>query len=291
MKRILLFTILCTFLFCKGQTKQNIGSFNFLTQEELKTKSKEELKLIRNEVCARKGHIFKNEDLIEYFNKKAWYKPDSSVKIILSDSENDYIKQIKYLENKIKIASSLKTIDLTKEKINYEIKDFYIEEELKGFYNNDNIEDVIWIVDISTDNTLGGHAKEEYRLLVFLGTPIANEFKLLFESDKVIPCNNCETWENEAEYSFFDTKLENKTFSFSTNQIQNDNHESGHIQRNTFLFSFINNDMTLNKIIKKESKLDSDKSNTNVVSNIEKIKLKDFNVYDWINVDPAYLSD
>ena len=68
---------------CKGQTEtqeakaeQNLTtSFEYLSEEVLKTKTPEELKLIRNEVFARKGSVFNSDDLNTYFKTKAWYTP------------------------------------------------------------------------------------------------------------------------------------------------------------------------------------------------------------------------
>ncbi|HEU65214.1 MAG TPA: YARHG domain-containing protein [Chloroflexi bacterium] len=37
--------------------------------------SKDELRLMRNEIFAAHGHIFRSEDLNEYFSKQLWYKP------------------------------------------------------------------------------------------------------------------------------------------------------------------------------------------------------------------------
>lgn len=50
-------------------------SFVKLTRTELAQYSKNELKIIRNEIFARNGHIFKkNGEMFKYFSKKEWYK-------------------------------------------------------------------------------------------------------------------------------------------------------------------------------------------------------------------------
>jgi len=46
-----------------------------LTREEVASKSKEELRLARNEIFARYGAIFGADDLDQYFRSKSWYKP------------------------------------------------------------------------------------------------------------------------------------------------------------------------------------------------------------------------
>ncbi|QXP53199.1 YARHG domain-containing protein [Cellulophaga sp. HaHa_2_1] len=99
MNRIILLVLICTFLSCKGQNEQkSVTSFEFLSEEVLKTKSKEELGLLRNEVYARKGYVFKSKDLNDFFKKKSWYSPNKLVKISLSDTEKDYLDKIKFLE-------------------------------------------------------------------------------------------------------------------------------------------------------------------------------------------------
>lgn len=45
------------------------------TLEEIKTLSKEQLRLARNEIYARHGRIFSAEDLQTYFSGKSWYVP------------------------------------------------------------------------------------------------------------------------------------------------------------------------------------------------------------------------
>lgn len=46
-----------------------------LTKSFLDTKSKNEIDLIRNEIYARHGYIFKMEQYYDYFIKKSWYNP------------------------------------------------------------------------------------------------------------------------------------------------------------------------------------------------------------------------
>ncbi|WP_289045321.1 YARHG domain-containing protein [uncultured Olleya sp.] len=107
MKKIILLTIICTFLSCKGQTEQKvITSFEFLSEEVLKTKPKEELRLLRNEIFARKGYVFKSEDLNIYFKTKTWYTPDANVKVTLSDEEQSYIDKIKNIESQFTLKGN-----------------------------------------------------------------------------------------------------------------------------------------------------------------------------------------
>ncbi len=44
-----------------------------LTDNDVRHLSKKELRLLRNEIYARHGYIFKSQDLRDYFNRKPWY--------------------------------------------------------------------------------------------------------------------------------------------------------------------------------------------------------------------------
>ncbi len=47
----------------------------YLTESDIAMFSKEELRIMRNEIFARKGFIFEKEDMKQYFNNQSWYKP------------------------------------------------------------------------------------------------------------------------------------------------------------------------------------------------------------------------
>lgn len=81
-----------------------------LTESELSGFSKEELRVLRNEIYARHGHIFKSEDLTNYFSRFSWYDPDTENAFNrLSDIEKKNIDKIKSME-----ASALsRQIDLS----------------------------------------------------------------------------------------------------------------------------------------------------------------------------------
>ncbi|MDO5968526.1 YARHG domain-containing protein [Flavivirga aquimarina] len=67
--------------------KYGFASSKLLTKEDLSQYSKKELRLIRNEIFANKGYIFRSKDLKEYFDSQGWYSP-------LSDNANDKINII-----------------------------------------------------------------------------------------------------------------------------------------------------------------------------------------------------
>ncbi len=50
----------------------------YITNDDLAGKTKEEVALIRNEIYARHGYVFNTEAYQEYFSQKEWYQPDPS---------------------------------------------------------------------------------------------------------------------------------------------------------------------------------------------------------------------
>lgn len=67
-------------------------------EEDLYALSSNELRLARNEIFARHGFVFDDEELVEYFNNKAWYRPDPTYDGSLSAVELHNIDVIKSLE-------------------------------------------------------------------------------------------------------------------------------------------------------------------------------------------------
>ena len=64
----------------ESDDEENVGDYIFadsdsryLKASDLKKLSKKELRLARNELYARHGYIFEDEELSEYFNGKDWY--------------------------------------------------------------------------------------------------------------------------------------------------------------------------------------------------------------------------
>lgn len=70
-----------------------------LTDSDLRHRSKRELKIMRNEVFARHGYIFKTADMKNYFNQQSWYKGRySNVNSKLTDLEYKNVKMIQEYE-------------------------------------------------------------------------------------------------------------------------------------------------------------------------------------------------
>ena len=76
------------------------GSTRLLTAADLEGLELFDLKVMRNEIFARHGYIFKTKEMIQYFNQQEWYTPmypDVSSK--LSNIENKNVAFIKAFEN------------------------------------------------------------------------------------------------------------------------------------------------------------------------------------------------
>lgn len=85
------------YIFPKSNTEK-------LTREELLRHTKEELRLGRNEIYARHGMIFGEEDLDNYFGSKSWYTPSVNVsefydKVEMSLVEEENINLIREVES------------------------------------------------------------------------------------------------------------------------------------------------------------------------------------------------
>jgi hypothetical protein len=75
------------------------ASTRYLSSGDLLNLSKFELKIMRNEIFARHGYIFKTEEMKQYFQNQFWYKPRfSDVNDFLSKIEKVNISLIKDYE-------------------------------------------------------------------------------------------------------------------------------------------------------------------------------------------------
>ncbi len=104
------------------QEDKKDNSEKLLEEEELRKKSKKELRLLRNEIFARKGYVFKNEEIKNFFESKDWYQPQPNKKIELSEIEQLNVNLIKRIEN-----DKLQCI-------------YVIVKKIKSEFKNDNID-------------------------------------------------------------------------------------------------------------------------------------------------------
>lgn len=104
-----LLTLILAFLIltsCNSSQPDKVVRYDY---EELLTKKSFELKIIRNEIFARHGYIFKSQDLADYFGKQNWYKPQfDNVDSYLTVDEKEYIEIVLQAENYVKRLESFK---------------------------------------------------------------------------------------------------------------------------------------------------------------------------------------
>lgn len=70
-----------------------------MADSEVSGLSKSELRLARNEIFARHGRMFDDQELQDYFNSKSWYRgtirPEDFSESMLSETEKANIETIK----------------------------------------------------------------------------------------------------------------------------------------------------------------------------------------------------
>lgn len=88
----------------------------YISEDELNSKSKAELRLGRNEIYARHNYVFESQDLLDYFGSTSWYEKGHTAKyedqnnIVLNDYEKQNIIMIQNKEH----GTSSETTNTTK---------------------------------------------------------------------------------------------------------------------------------------------------------------------------------
>jgi uncharacterized membrane protein YvbJ len=72
-----------------------------LSEEDIATLTKGQLRLARNEIYARHGYVFKSADLQKYFSSKSWYNADPSYNTSLNEVEKENVKLLKAREDSL----------------------------------------------------------------------------------------------------------------------------------------------------------------------------------------------
>ena len=85
--------------FAKGAGIFPEGSQRYLSYADVEYLSSRDLKIMRNEIFARHGYIFKTSDMIQHFNSQSWYRAlNNDVTAYLSKIEKDNVNFIKQYE-------------------------------------------------------------------------------------------------------------------------------------------------------------------------------------------------
>ena len=78
------------------------ASLAILDKKEIQHLSKKELRLMRNEIYADYGYIFKSHELQNYFNQKEWYSPRIKYIPSLTIIEQINVRTIQAIEKESK---------------------------------------------------------------------------------------------------------------------------------------------------------------------------------------------
>lgn len=85
--------------YARGKGTYPQASERRLSYEDIEGLSAWDLKIMRNEIFARHGYIFKTSDMIDYFRYETWYRPMySDVSARLSAIERANVNYIKSFE-------------------------------------------------------------------------------------------------------------------------------------------------------------------------------------------------
>lgn len=100
-----------------------------LSEEELREMTPEALRIMRNEIFARKGFIFEKQDMQTYFSNQSWYRPQyrdyAHVANLLSDIEKENVEIIKRVEASKKYTDESQIVSKSQSAIIDEIKGRY----------------------------------------------------------------------------------------------------------------------------------------------------------------------
>jgi len=106
-KRLRFFEIIIFLLFLNTNAQEQKIVWE---KDELLSKHLYELRIIRNEFFARKGYVFKSEDLNKHFEDKKWYVPKENVELNFTETEKGTIKLIQEIE-KLKEKEALSFLE------------------------------------------------------------------------------------------------------------------------------------------------------------------------------------
>jgi uncharacterized protein (TIGR02145 family) len=121
--------------------KYDFASWRILQVSDLENIGKWELKVMRNEIFARHGYVFKTEALKIYFNEQKWYR--NMEKRTPDDDCKDYLTEIEKLNIKL-IQSYEKKKETKKNKIK---KDFFADSRDGQTYKWVKIGEQLWMAE------------------------------------------------------------------------------------------------------------------------------------------------
>jgi len=86
--------------YAKGFGRYPETSNRIIEYSDISNLSSRDLKIMRNEIFARHGYIFKTSDMVQYFSEQSWYRPlHADVSSKLTDIEKKNVDFIKSYEH------------------------------------------------------------------------------------------------------------------------------------------------------------------------------------------------
>ncbi len=170
MKQILKIVALFILVYsCSGEKENQL-----YLDSDLADKSAKELRILRNEIFAKHGYIFKSEDLRKHFSQQDWYEPlYDNVDSLLTENDKLNIQLILKFENQLNIKETKvvseplipinKPINLENQIINSLVDSKELIREFLSFWNDSDtsyLEYKIKVVD--TFDTLLTETKYKY---------------------------------------------------------------------------------------------------------------------------------
>lgn len=139
------------------------SSTRLLISEDYTNKSDVSLRYAKNEIYARHGRMFKDQELQDYFNKQSWYQgtiaPDDFTENMLSDIER---QNVQILEN-----AMTSTGEAAENKVYDDMNGVYILNLENGLYNEIDIE---LYYDSSVEEVSVGEAVAHCNFIYYLET-------------------------------------------------------------------------------------------------------------------------
>lgn len=182
------------FLFCCFQTKaQSLKdcsncSTQIIKEEQIKSLSIDEIRLLTNEIFARNGYQFENSRFQNFFEEKSWYKSKNNNKIVvfneiekkniklfqdktreLKTNQQELINQLKIFKNNVLQNDKLNL----QKSFNYKAEDKYDTEYLLEVMERIDLDNINWYKNVGI-----------HKILVDNGFVII-EYSITIENEKI----------------------------------------------------------------------------------------------------------
>ena len=161
----------------------------YITEADLRGLTKHEVSLIRNEIYARHGYIFKQEEFKVYFNTQDWYNPNENFSTsMFNEIERANIDFIVNYEKKmdeiIRNENFEKLVDLGQHPLNYD------ESVFVAFFDQEYGNDFNWMYMGATYSTFAVDGYESFDVYkIFFPNDMYGYYLIPFSGEKGTICS------------------------------------------------------------------------------------------------------